>query len=199
MLESLITSEARRKLLAVFFGNIGSRFYLRELARKTGRQTNEIGRELAGLEAAGIIKSERQGNTRYFEANKGCPIYSELRGIVLKTEGAAGLLRAELEKWNRVKFAFIYGSVARGEERAKSDIDLFIIGRVPPGKLSGGLRGIEKALGREINYAIYPEEEFIERRKEGFVAAVLKGKKEMVAGEWRELERFAEGRSGQEN
>ncbi len=191
MLDRLITSKARRLLLAIFMGSPGSRFYVRELARRTGRQTNEIRDELANLEAAGILKSERQGNLHYFEADNRCPVYAELRGLILKTDGAVGLLRQELARQKGVRFAFIYGSVARGEERVKSDIDLLVIGSISPEKLAGGLRAAEKALGREINYAIYPEDEFLRRRKEGFISEVLRGRKIMVAGEENELERFA--------
>ncbi len=192
MLEHLITSKAKRKLLVVFLTSPANRFYVRELARKTGEQVNAVRQALSKLEKAGLVQSERQGNLLYYKADKECPIYGEMKGIVLKTEGAAGILKKEFEKRKGIRFSFIYGSVARGEEGAKSDIDVFIIGKERPEDLVRPIRKAEGRLGREINYVIYPEDEVLKRKGEGFVSGALRRGKIMLVGDEDELKRFVE-------
>jgi predicted nucleotidyltransferase/predicted transcriptional regulator with HTH domain len=190
MLESLITSKAKRKVLALFFTNPKSSFYVREVCRKTGEQPNAVRAELGKLEAAGILLCEQRGNSLFYRVNPICPIYQELKGIILKTEGIGSALRGAVGKLN-ARFAFIYGSYAKGEERSGSDIDVMIIGKVLPEEVASTLRACEKQIGREINYSIYPEGEFLKGRENGFIAGILKGKKIMLLGAEDELERFA--------
>jgi len=194
MLERIITSKAKRGVLALFFTNPKSSFYVREVCRKARIQPNEASAELEKLCAAGILQSERRGNLLFYSANPSCSIYNELKAIVLKTAGVGDALREAIGKSAGVKFAFIYGSYARGEERKESDIDVMIIGRASPEEISGSLLACEKMIGREINYSIYPEEEISAKRRKGYIEGVLKGKKVMLAGEEDELERFAFGR-----
>jgi len=189
MLQSLITSKARRKALSLFMANPQSQFYLREAARRTGEPTNAISFELARLESAGILVSERKGNLLFYKANQNCPIYAELKAIVLKTEGIGDALREALKSEPGLKFAFIYGSYAKGTERQGSDIDVMLVGDAKPEKISMLFRSLEKSLGREINCTIYPEAEFAKGK--GFIKSVLKDRKVMLVGDKDELERFA--------
>jgi len=199
MLESLITSKTKRKLLALLFGNPEKEFYLRELARRISEPTNAVSRELEKLERAGLLIKERKANLLYFQANKKSQIYGELKAMILKTEGAGTALREELGKIGKVRFAFIYGSTARGEERAGSDIDLMIIGKPELKKIVSFASKTEKKIGREINYLIYPESEFLKSLERGFIQEVIRGKKIMLVGEKSELERFIEGGKGKKS
>src|SRR3989338_2469471 len=198
MLEELITSKARRKLLVLFLTSPDRQFYVRELARKTGEQTNSVRRELEKLERLGLVAKERKANLLYYCTDRHCPIYEELKRIVMKTEGIGSVLREGLKSADKVRFAFIYGSFASGEERAGSDIDVMVVGKISPEELGPKIRAVERQIGREINQVIFPETEFLKRRGEGFIANVLKGKKIMLIGDEHELKRFAGRGQGKE-
>jgi predicted nucleotidyltransferase len=139
---------------------------------------------MAKLEELGILRSKRNGNLKHFQANHECPFFEELKGLVLKTTGMAGGIRATLDKLAGIEYAFIYGSYAKGEEKADSDVDLLIIGDVDMDRLDSNLGKLEKTLGREINYVLYSMEEFKSKKKakDGFLMDVLRGKKIMLVG-----------------
>ena len=196
MLESLITSETRRQILSLFFTNPKDRFYLREVGRKINQPTNAVSAELAKLEKAGILTSERQANLLYYTTNSSCPIYSELKSIILKTDGLGGQLRAALVKSNGIHFAFIFGSYAKGLERPGSDIDIMLIGSIKPAAIAPVIKRLEARIGREVNYSIYPEEEFLRTKSKGFLSDVIHGQKIMLVGDLDEFERFVEGGKG---
>jgi predicted nucleotidyltransferase len=143
-----------------------------------------VSREMANLEELDILRSKRNGNLKNFQANKECPFFEELKGLVLKTVGVAGRVRATMGKLAGIEYAFIYGSYAKGEEKADSDVDLLIIGDVDMDRLDSNLGKLEKTLGREINYVLYSMEEFKSKKKakDGFLMDVLRGKKIMLVG-----------------
>jgi predicted nucleotidyltransferase/predicted transcriptional regulator with HTH domain len=183
MLEKLFTSRTRVKLLTLFLMNPGKAFYVREIARATDENVNAVRRELANLEAIGLIQSERRGNAKYFQVNREMPLYHELSGMILKTEGIANVLQESLSELG-VDVAFLYGSFARGTAGAESDIDLFIIGEISEEKLILLMQEVEKKLSREINYVLFTRNEFEQRKKERdpFVTNVLKEPKIMLIG-----------------
>ncbi|OIO20776.1 hypothetical protein AUJ17_05525 [Candidatus Micrarchaeota archaeon CG1_02_47_40] len=191
MLNYLITSKLRRKLLSVFFTNPHGSFYARSLARALSAQTNEVWAELKNLQEGGFLVTRREGNLIYYSANRQNPLYEELRRIILKTEGLGSQLVDEFAKIGGAHFAFIYGSAARGDEGAKSDIDLMIIGDAKMDEISRLVQKIERKTAREINYSIYPSAEFLRRKKEGFLRRVLADKKIMLIGDEDEFKRFA--------
>ncbi|VVC03949.1 Uncharacterised protein [Candidatus Burarchaeum australiense] len=190
MLEELVTSKVKRKLLVLFLTNPDRKFYVREMARKTGEQTNAVRRELDKLERLGLVAKERTANLLYYRTDRRCPIYEELKHIIMKTEGIGTVLKQGLEGAEKVRFAFIYGSFASGEERAGSDIDVMVVGGISPEELGPKIRTVERQIGREINQVVFPETEFLKRRREGFIANVMKGKKIMLVGDEDELKRF---------
>ncbi len=192
MLETLITSRVRRKVLALFLLNPEKEFYGREVARRTEENAHAVSVELGRLESSGLLKSRASARLKYYSANKGYPIYEELKRIMIKTEGIGDLLRKGLGAAEELKFAFIYGSFAKGEERAGSDIDLMIVGEIQPSKLNRMIRALERQIGRDVNYSIYPVNEFVARRKEGFIQDILRSKKIMLIGREDELKRLAE-------
>jgi predicted nucleotidyltransferase len=185
VLDRIFGSRVRAKILGWFFTHIDEKFFVRQLAPILGEDPTNISREMAKLESIGILISARQGNQKQFQVNKECSFLEELRGLVLKTTGIAGHLKTELAKIKGVKLAFIYGSFAKGQETADSDVDLFIIGSINLDLLDTMLGEIERKLGRAINYVLYDFREFKEKVSsgDGFVTDVLASDKVMLMGE----------------
>ena len=140
MLESLITSKAKRRILSLLFTNPQNSFYFREICRKAKVQPNEARSSLEALSKANILQSERRGNLVFYKASPSSPIYAEIKSIILKTEGLGDALRNAIWESPGVKFAFVYGSYARGEERQGSDIDVMIIGDAEQGAIAVAMR-----------------------------------------------------------
>jgi predicted nucleotidyltransferase len=189
MLTSLFSSRVRAKVIAALFISPGEKFNAWELAQKLGVNYSAVWKELARLERLGILMSEQRGNSKEYQVNTECPIASELRSIILKTEGAGLMIRAKLQEMGNVKEAFIYGSYASGEADARSDLDLMIIGDIDLDQYAPVITEIEKALNRPINYVIYSEEEWTEKRttKDPFWEHVTNAPKIMLIGENHDL------------
>lgn len=180
------------------FTNPDKEFYLRELSRLTGGRVNAVRGELIRLESAGILKRRELGVHAYYSANDKCPIYPELKSIIEKTEGIPEVFRSRLSRVGGITFAFIYGSFAAGAAKAGSDIDLMIVGSASPQDINPVVRSLESLAGREVNYGIYPEREFLSKISTGFIRNVLSSKKIMLVGGEDELKRFAKGWAHQE-
>ena len=119
------------------------------------------------LERLGFLHSETSGNRRYIQANTQFSLFPELKRLVLKTSGLGDTLRESLDKLRGIRFAFIYGSVAKDSERPASDIDLFIVGRVSGPALHKALAKAKTALQRDINTSRFELAEFKSRPKRG--------------------------------
>jgi len=183
-LEKIFGSRIRAKILGWLFTHPDESFFVRQMAMILGEDPTNVSREMAKLEELGVLRSKRNGNLKHFQADQQCPFFEELKGLVLKTTGVAGRIRLSLNKLAGIEFAFIYGSYAKGEEKADSDVDLLIIGDADMDRLDSNLGKLEKMLGREINYVFYSMKEFRAKRKakDGFLADVLTGKKIMLIG-----------------
>ena len=182
--EKIFGSRIRAKVLGWLFTHPDESFFVRQIAAILQEDPTNVSRELARLQELGILTSERNGHLKHFQANQDCPFFEELKGLVLKTSGVAGRIRSSLEGLKGIEFAFIYGSYAKGEEKADSDVDLLIIGDVNMDRLDSNLGKLEKLLGREINYVLYSKAEFQSKKKskDGFLTNVLRGKKIMLIG-----------------
>src|SRR4030042_4890597 len=182
--EKIFGSRIRAKILGWLFTPPDESFFVRQIGLILKEDPTNVSREMAKLEELGILRSKRNGNLKHFQANQECPFFEELKGLVLKTTGVAGRIRASLDKLAGIEYAFIYGSYAKGEEKADSDVDLLIIGDVDMDRLDSNLGKLEKTLGREINYVLYSMEEFKfkKKAKDGFLMDVLRGKKIMLVG-----------------
>ncbi len=182
--ERIFGSRIRAKILGFLFTHPDESFFVRQIALLLKEDPTNVSRETARLEGLGILKSKRIGNLKHFQSNRECAFFEELRGLVLKTSGVAGRIQAALDRLSGVEWAFIYGSYARGDEKADSDVDLLIIGDVDMDRLDSNLRRLERSLGREIAYVLYSMEEFKakKRAKDGFLLDVLSGKKIMLVG-----------------
>jgi predicted nucleotidyltransferase len=169
-------------------------WYLHDLARRLTRTPSTLQRPLASLVQAGILKKWTEGNRVYFAADPECPLLPELRSLLMKTVGLVDVLRDVLRPHSKsIKVAFVYGSVARGEERSESDIDLMVIGRTSLSGLSPALAKAESRLGRPVNVTVYSPSDFAEKlaRKNHFLRSVLAKEKIFVAGAAHDLEEFA--------
>ncbi len=190
MLEHLITSRTRSKILELFLSEPDLEIHLRGIARRIDENINSTRRELNHLEDIMILTSRRDGNQRYFKINKANLIYPDLKNIYLKTAGVGNAIRNSLVEIGEVQFSFIYGSYARHTEKAESDLDIFIVGDVDENRLIPVINNLEKKLKREINYILYTLEEYHKRveRRDKFVMNVLEGEKIMLYGDENELQ-----------
>mgnify|MGYP001587766487 CR=1 FL=1 len=180
----LFKSKTRKELFRLYFTNPDNEYYLRDLERILDIPVSMIRKELIHLEDTGIFASSKKGNLVYYSLNKAYPLFEELKSIVFKTVGIHGLLKEALSKIKDVEVAFIYGSFAKKEEDAKSDIDLFIIGKIDDSRLAREIRRLEEILKREINYSIFARVEFKKRLKEkdSFIIDLLENPKIFVIG-----------------
>jgi predicted nucleotidyltransferase len=188
----------RAELLRLFFTNPEQFFYIQEIGRIIGKKPGVFQRTLNNLEKEGILNSEFSGNARFFKANKGYPLYKELKSIVFKTVGVIGSLKEALEKTGNVRCSFIYGSYAKARVNYLSDIDLVVIGNPDEDLLINGLDGLEGKLKREINYKLYSLKSFKTdlKEKEPFLLEILKNKKIMIIGDDGELREILKGKTG---
>lgn len=186
--------KARKNIIAATFGQPDRWWYLSELAQQFNTTPSSLQRELQSLVSSGILRQRRDGKRTYFQAESASPIFGELQGIIVKTLGIEEALKEALAKFgDRVACAFLYGSVARRQEHALSDVDLMIIGSVGLSELSPSLQMLEKKFGREINVKCYSPKEFRNKvaAENHFVTSVLKGEKTFLKGDKHELESLA--------
>jgi DNA-binding transcriptional ArsR family regulator len=181
----------RQGILAALLVQPDKTWYVSELARRMGVPSSSLQLELRGLAEAGILKTHRQGRMVYFQANADSPIFPDLRNLLLKTAGLVDVLADALcPLADKVRVAFVYGSMASGSEQSDSDIDLMLIGTLTPVELAVPLREARESLGREINPTVYSPEEFREKHKAGnhFLSRVLDKPKLFVVGNSYELD-----------
>jgi predicted nucleotidyltransferase len=153
-----------------------------------------IQREVGLLADAGVLERRVQGRQVFYRAAVSCPIYPELRSIVIKTVGAVRLLaRALTPLQESIDVAFVFGSMAAGTERADSDVDLMVVGDATLLEVSGTLAQARAALGRELNVVTLAAAELRRRASEQdhFVTTVLGDPKLFVKGTADDLERVA--------
>jgi len=196
MLDELFSSKARIEVLKLFIFNPQEKLYQRQISLRSKQPIRAVQREVEKLEKIGLIKKSSAGNRVYYNVDRSCPIYGELKGIIFKTAGIAQVLKAELAKSENIVSAFIYGSYAEGTEGSSSDIDLMVIGNTSSRDLSKILSGPKTELSREINYAVFKPAEFRDKVKEKdhFLNAVLKKKKIFIIGNENELKRIINSR-----
>jgi DNA-binding transcriptional ArsR family regulator len=189
----------RQKVLALLLTHPGEEYHFREVVRQVGVKQGAVQRELATLTSVGILSKRRQANLTLYQANESCPVYQELRGLLVKTLGLADVLREVLLPLGaKVQVAFVYGSFAKGEETPGSDVDLMVIGDAAFGEVVDAVAPAEGRLGREVNPIVHSVREFGQRCREGqhFLNTVLGEEKLFVIGGSDELERLAQERLG---
>jgi predicted nucleotidyltransferase len=181
----LLFGAYRRAVLARLLLRPEESLHVRELARDIGKPPGTLVRELNLLAEAGVLTRSRLGNQVRFQANTACPIYEELRGILRKTVGLADVLRTALAPLTeRIDFAFVFGSLASGEERPGSDVDLMIVGSLSFAEAIKLLSPAQAALRREVNPVVYPALEWNRKFAAGepFLKRVLAEPKLFIIG-----------------
>ncbi|OQB72605.1 MAG: HTH-type transcriptional repressor AseR [Deltaproteobacteria bacterium ADurb.Bin135] len=191
---SCLFGKTRQSVLMALYIHADEAFYIRQLSRMTNIQMGALQRELKQLSDAGIIHRTTRGHQVYYQANKDCPIFNELKGIIIKTVGIGDVLKSALSSFKeRISVAFIYGSFARGDEKKGSDIDLLVIGDISLREAVSSLREAQHTIGREINPNVYPVKEFKSKlaEKHHFLSSVIREPLIFLIGDKDELEKLA--------
>lgn len=189
-IEDALFSKTRSAVLGLLFGRSDERFHLRAIVRAAGAGMGSVQRELRTLEAAGLIERLAEGRQVYYRANVRSPVFGELRSLVAKTVGMGSVVRMALEPLaQRIRVAFIYGSGARGELTAGSDVDVLVIGSVAFGDVVEALHETHAPLGREVNPSVFTPVEWVRRLRGGehLPSALMRGEKLFVIGDEHEL------------
>jgi predicted nucleotidyltransferase len=193
-LSHVLFGQIRGAVLALLYGQADRSFYVRQIARQVDASVGAVQRELQKLAEVDLIVRTAVGNQVFYQINQRNPVFAEMKALVGKTVGIFNILRSRLEPLaGRIAIAFVYGSVARREERAESDIDLMIIGTVSADDVLARLSDIETTLGRAVNPTVYSMREFKRKLKAGnhFLNAVLHDAKVLVIGNANELGKMA--------
>jgi predicted nucleotidyltransferase len=186
-LANALFTKVQQRVLGVLFGNSGRSFYANEIIALAESGTGAVQRELTKLAAAGLVTVRRQGNQKHYQANSISPVYSEIRGLVLKTFGLGDVVRAALAPLTpQIRAAFIFGSIAKVQDTAGSDIDLLVVSdSLTYADIFSALEQASQDLGRTVNPTVYSLREFTRRVKEGkaFVARVMNQPKVWLIGD----------------
>ena len=186
LLGDVLFTKTQQRVLGLLYGNPGKTFYLNELVRLAGVGKGSVNRELIRMLNAGLLTKDKVGNQNHFQANKECPIYHELMDIVRKTFGIADVIKqALLPLEEEIDFAFVYGSIAKGEENAKSDIDLMVVTpSLEYADVINSLMDAEKSLGRPINPTLYTSKQIKNKlkSKNAFISRVMEQDKLWIKG-----------------
>jgi len=190
-MDKLFGSKTRVSLLAKLMMNPDKRFYLRELSRELRIPYSMVYKEEKNLVSLGIVKEEKRGRVTLVSVNKNLPYFAELKNLMIKTVGLGDLLRSALSELKGIRYALIYGSFASGDESESSDVDVLIVGDATEERILSVVSQIEKDVGREINYILWSEEEFMKRVKSGhhLLRDIASKRVIMVVGEEDEFRR----------
>ena len=194
LLGSGLFSNTRQAVLALLYGQTDCSFYTLQILEtvKTGR--GSVQRELKTLTDAGIILREVQGRQVYYRANQNCPIFTELKSVVLKTFGVADIIRQSLQPVaGKIQTAFIFGSLAAGNDRKSSDVDLLVVGDISFAQIVSHLAPAESKIGWELNTIVYSPAEFQHKVKTDhyFVKNVINSPKIFIIGDESDLNKLA--------
>lgn len=189
-LPSLLFPEYRRRVLGLLLLRPDEALHGREIARRTGLPAGTITRELNKLAEVGLLKREKRGNQQVYSADTAGPIFAELASILRKTSGLADVLvQALAPAAPKLRLAFVFGSVARGQETAGSDIDLMLVGDMGFREAVEMLYPAQATLGREVNVKVFAPDEFATKSgTEPFLIDVLAKPKIFLIGNAHDLE-----------
>lgn len=189
ILSLILSSRVRAEIFRLLFALRDEELHVREIARRSRLHEATVRQELRKLKRLDLIKGRRDSNRVYYRANRNHPLYLEIHRLVLKTSGLIGVLRKALTDTN-LRLAFVFGSVAKGETVANSDVDLMVIGNLGLRKLTSLLSGVSATIGREVNAHVMSKDEYHKRLhgRDHFVTHVLKGPKLFIMGNQNDLE-----------
>lgn len=193
-LAETLFSDYRRRILALLLLRADEHFHVREISRLTGVPAGSLHRELKLLTSAGLLSRQALGNQVRYQADRDCPIFPELAGIFRKTSGLADIIRSALQPLSSaITAAFIFGSVAKGEERATSDVDICVVGSTSFTDVVMALAHMRQKLGREINPVVIPDEQLAAKLAAGeqFVTRIMNEPKLFLIGDENDLGKSA--------
>lgn len=189
MLNDLLISKVRVKILELFLSNPDQSYHVREIVRRVSEEINAVRRELARLEKINFLISEWRANRRLYSARKDFLFYPELLSIINKTSGLGGAILENKNKLGKVKYAMLSGSFVRGKPFNQMDVDLIIVGTIVLPELGILVRAEETRRDREINFTPMTEEEFNFRkhRRDPFLMNILSKPRVMLIGDEEEM------------
>lgn len=193
---STLFSDYRRRVLGLLLLRPDQALHVREIARLTGTTPGTLHKELSKLAEVGILSRDRQGNQVVYRADRSCPIYEELASIMRKTSGMGDVLaEALLPCAEQIDVAFVFGSVARGQETADSDVDIMVIGTIGFATVVRLLYDAQATLRRDINPKVLSPDEFREgvAGQDAFLRDVLGKPKIFLIGSEHDLAELARG------
>ncbi len=185
-LSDALFTRVQQRVLGLLFVHSERSYYTNEIVNCVDLGTGVVQRELEKLTASGLLVMSKKGNQKHYQANQSNPVFSELKSIVLKTVGLGDVIRLALQPLaSKIQVAFVYGSIAKGEETATSDIDLFVITNdLDYADLFAAITPVEEQLARPVNPTVYSRDEFKKKLKSGnsFVTRVLSQPKILLMG-----------------
>ena len=191
-ISNALFSKVQQRVLALIFGHPERSFYTSEIVRTIDSGTGAVERELSRLQSSGLVSVERIGNQKHFRANHQSPVFKELRSLVLKTVALTEPLGKALEPHaEKIRAAFVYGSVAKGVERPQSDIDLIVIGDdLDYSDLYTDLQNAEKTLRRKVSPIFLSPEDWKRKasRNGSFLSKVIAQPKVFIVGSENEVQ-----------
>jgi len=188
-LSKILSSKIRADIFRLLFGLNNIELHMRDIERRSGFAIGTIQSELRNLAGLDLIVKRRDGNRVYLRANTSHPLYLDIRNIVLKTSGLVDVIKQAFGEESSILSAFIYGSIATGSEKASSDLDLMVIGKIGLRKLSKLLSNVSEIVGREINPHIL-EPEILQKRlgeNDHFINQVMQSPKLFIVGNEHDL------------
>ncbi len=191
-LSEILSSRSRAVVFKLLFGGLEKELHVREIQRRSKLNDSTLRQELKKLVRLDLVKGRKDSNRIYYRANKDNPLYPEIRNLVIKTSGIVQVLREAIkDQW--VSVAFVFGSIAVGNENAGSDVDFFVIGKIGLRDLSELLSGCSEKIGREINPYVMTGDEYRKRVRSGehFISNILNSRKLFVFGTEHDLETMA--------
>ena len=185
MLENLITSKTRVKLLYIFLNSPSDMYHVRELVRRSEEEINAVRRELILLEKRGILQREQRANRVYYYLDKSYTFYFDLIRIYSKAMGLGGDIIKNKVKLGKIKYAMLSGGFVTRTKTNPEEVDLLVVGTVVLPELALFVRSEEAKRGREINYTVMTEEEFNfrKKRRDPFISSIIYGSRVMPVGD----------------
>ncbi len=195
-LQDFMISRVRVKIFELFFQNVEELYYVREISRKTKEEINAVRRELDRMLGYGLLKSEERGNRLYYYLNTSYIFYAELQSMVAKSSGLGKKFVKYKRKLGTVDYVMFSGSFVEGRRPQREEVDVLVIGDVVLPEVDALIKEEEAKIGREINYTVFPldEFEFRKTRRDPFVMDILYGHNILVIGNANDfVERKAQG------
>lgn len=183
-LRDLVISRVRVKMLELFFRQPDEMYYVRQITREVKEEINAVRRELDRMLGSGLLKSEQRGNRLYYSLNKRYLYYQELQQMIVKGTGLGAKIRRLRRKLGEVSFVMFSGKFVRGLPPSQDEVEVLIVGNVVLPELQALMKEEEQRLGREVNYAVFSDEEFDFRktRRDPFIMEILYSTRVMVIG-----------------